>query len=116
MQNDAMATADGLKVERQLAPGRITVMVRGEIDQDTSKALVDELCDAIERSPETVVDLSGVTFVDAAGVGALIGCYPRAMNLGHRMYVVNAHAWVARLFEITGVKDLLAPPESSVTG
>jgi len=59
--------------------GRSTVVcVHGELDLATAPALRQALLDAATRSPasgrpvDLVVDLAGVPFVDATGLGALL--------------------------------------------
>src|SRR4051812_16226385 len=53
--------------------GRATLVVAGEIDLVTAPFLRDELAAVIgDAGSTTVVDLSGVTFIDSSGLGALI--------------------------------------------
>ncbi|HEY1465939.1 MAG TPA: STAS domain-containing protein [Acidimicrobiales bacterium] len=56
------------------------VTVTGEIDFSTAPRLRRALAEALHaRGPETVVDLSAVSFIDASGIGVLMG----AVNLAH---------------------------------
>lgn len=56
------------------------VTVAGEIDFSTAPRLRQALVEVLHaRGPETVVDLSAVSFIDASGIGVLMG----AANLAH---------------------------------
>lgn len=100
----------GFGVERVVDADRIVVKVHGEIDLMTAGTLRDELCDAVKQSPEVMVDLQGVGFLDSTGVRALFDAYRAANELGHRFYVSGARQWVAKVLDVTGVGKLLAPP------
>jgi anti-anti-sigma factor len=58
-----------------------------------------------QQSARVVVDLSGVTFMDSAGLNALVGAYHRKVRDGE-LRLVGMRSNVRRVFEITG---LLAP-------
>ena len=53
-----------------------------------------------------MVDLSEVAFMDSTGINALIGAYRRTPH-GGCLQVVGAKSAVRRVFEITGVSELL---------
>ncbi len=86
--------------------GRAIVFVRGEMDMSSSPAVCDALSNAQQGSPDVIVDLSEVTFMDSTGINALIGAYRRASDDGS-LGVVGAKSIVRRVFEITGVSELL---------
>ena len=51
----------------------VVVRLQGEIDLYNTSALKEALAEALERGPRRlVVDLSGVTFIDSTGLGALV--------------------------------------------
>jgi anti-sigma B factor antagonist len=57
-----------------------TVTVTGEIDFATAPQLKRALAAVLDaKGPDAVVDLSAVSFVDASGIGVLVG----AANLAH---------------------------------
>ncbi len=100
----------GFGVERVVDADRLVVKVRGEIDLMTAGTLRDELVDAVKQSPEVMVDLSEVGFLDSTGVRSLFDAYRAAGELGHRFYVSGSRQWVAKVLDVTGVGKLLAPP------
>jgi anti-sigma B factor antagonist len=73
----AVTTADGVGT---VTSDTSTVTVAGEIDFATSPQLRQALVDVLyNKGSNTVVDLSAVSFVDASGIGVLVG----AANLAH---------------------------------
>jgi anti-sigma B factor antagonist len=88
------------------AGGRI--FVSGEIDCSTApqlSACIDSLLSAAPA--EAVVDLSEVTFLDSAGLHALVTAHARAMALGVRLRVLVASRAVERPIQVTGLWDVL---------
>lgn len=57
--------------------------------------------------PEVVVDLSDLTFIDASGLSALVAARGQMATEGHRLLLVGAGSAVRRVFELTGLADLL---------
>ncbi len=88
------------------ANGEHTVLtVGGEVDIVTVESFRTALLDA-QRSPRVVVDLRGVTFMDSAGINALVGAYHRLAPDGE-LRLVGLRQNVRRVFEITGLLELL---------
>jgi anti-anti-sigma factor len=91
-------------VEREA--DRIVVRLRGEIDLVSVPALRDELL-AMTGKASVVVDLAAVTFLDATGVGVLVGAHKRLANQGGRLVLVNPPPAIARVLQLAGVAHLL---------
>jgi anti-anti-sigma factor len=59
------------------------------------------------------VDLSGVTFIDSSGLGALVRLHKTAGDVGSELRLTNVPRPVTRILELTGLTDLFAErPES----
>jgi anti-sigma B factor antagonist len=86
--------------------GRAIVFVRGDIDMASSQAFRDALLTAQRGAPDVMVDLSEVLFIDSTGINALIQAYRRAPDRGS-LRLVSPRPAVRRVFEITGVSELL---------
>jgi stage II sporulation protein AA (anti-sigma F factor antagonist) len=83
------------------------VVVRGEIDLATGQQFRDALLAASRESPRVLVDLSDVTFMDSAGVNALVAAYHRVPPDGE-LRLAGLRPNTRRLLQITGLVDLFA--------
>lgn len=84
------------------------VVVAGEVDLASAGELRSALATAAEGRPEQIlVDLSGVTFVDSSGLGAIAGGLRAQRAHGGQLRVIGAPAHVRRVFEISGLGELL---------
>jgi anti-anti-sigma factor len=88
--------------------GETVVRVAGELDAATTVRLRRVLADLV-RQPVTriVVDLADVTFMDSAGLGALLANRVAAERVGIELCVVSPAPQVARVLDITGTTDRL---------
>ena len=62
---------------------------------------------ATNRPPMMVFDLSGVSYMDSAGIGVLINYYVAAEKNARRMALAGVNERVDALLELTKVKGLL---------
>jgi anti-sigma B factor antagonist len=89
-------------------PGVVLVRARGDVDAYTAPGLRSHLHAATEGGDElVVVDLADVTFIDSAGLGALVGAHRRMREGGGRLRIVRPPPLVARAFELTGLDGVL---------
>ncbi|MEH1130645.1 STAS domain-containing protein [Micromonospora sp. CPCC 206061] len=99
-----------LCLTRPTPQGGVRLAIAGEVDLSTARALraaiQDVLCD--ERVTELVVDLGQVTFLDCAGIGALVAGYNTAVTRGRSYAVINPRRHVRRVLNITGVLAALS--------
>jgi anti-sigma B factor antagonist len=104
----------GLTVEVRREPGHVLVTVAGEIDIATVPQLRERLAAPAASGRPLIVDLDRVTFIDAAGLGALASAARRAAACGASLHAVCARHQVQRLFTITGL-DRQIPLARTVT-
>ena len=85
-----------------------TVVLDGELDIATGPAIRRSLMAAIRgRNVHLAVDMSGVTFIDAAGIGVLVDAASRARKAGGRLSLL-APSWpVRRLLDILHLDGIL---------
>jgi anti-sigma B factor antagonist len=94
------------------ARGRTVVRVRGEVDVATGPRLRRALADGQARrfrdggSMTVVVDLSGVTFMDASGLGVLISAVREARRLHSDLVIRNPSPATLRLLEVSRLMGL----------
>lgn len=92
-----------------LPGGYVAVALSGEIDLATAPVLRDVLIQATSLAVTgVIVDLDGVTFVDAAGLGVLVGADKRAGHLPGGLRLVAVSARVRRLLALLGLDRHLA--------
>jgi anti-sigma B factor antagonist len=63
--------------------------------------------EAMTSLPRLVIDLSGVSFVDSAGLGVLIGATRRVHELGGAVVLAAARPALARILRDTGVSRIV---------
>jgi anti-sigma B factor antagonist len=95
--------------------GHAVVALCGEIDIVTAPATRDLLAEAVSQAVTGItVDLSEVTFMDAAGLGVLAGANRDARHLPGGLHLVAVPARVLRLLVVTGLdRRLVASPAPS---
>ena len=62
------------------------------------------LSDAVNSLPEVstvILDLAGVTAVDAGGLGALLALHAQAESKGIRFELMNVTKWVSQVLQVT---------------
>jgi len=93
-----------------LAPqGRqLGIALSGELDLAAVPALRAELDHVVEAGPaRLVVDLSGLSFVDASGVATLLAAREQLGRQGGQLTTVCPDPHVRRTFELTGTEVML---------
>jgi anti-sigma B factor antagonist len=109
------ATDDyGLTIEVRQQPSHVLVTVAGEVDIATVPQLQERLAAPASSGQPLIVNLDRVTFIDAAGLGALAGAASRAAQHDASLHVVCTRHQVRRLFAITGL-DRQIPLARTVT-
>lgn len=101
-------TSDLISVTATRTDGAGVVTVAGEIDCSTAPLLTAAVDSLLAASPaEVVVDLCGVTFLDSAGLHALVTGHARATELGVPWRVLVATHAAQRPIQVTGLWDIL---------
>jgi anti-sigma B factor antagonist len=89
--------------------GSAVVTVAGEVDVATAPRLRSACLEALEGgATELIVDMSRVGFLDAAGLGALVGVLKRARAAGGSVTLAALHPRVRWLFELTDLAERFA--------
>jgi len=85
----------------------------GEVDVATAPRLRDRLVSLVTGGQrDLIVDLSGVTFIDSMGLGALVSGLKRARAQGGDLRLVGATDHVAKVLEITRLNQAFVVAES----
>jgi anti-sigma B factor antagonist len=84
------------------------VLLRGEVDAGVSLEVVRTLSRIIDDGVSRVtVDLTDVTFIDSAGMNALVRTHVHGNALGTRLRIRGATGTARRALEICGLIALL---------
>src|SRR5436309_16105577 len=76
--------------------------LKGEIDLHVSPSVTASLNAMIEKKPEhLVVDLSDVTYIDSAGLAALIEAMQKVEGYGGKFSLAGLQETVRSIFEIS---------------
>jgi anti-sigma B factor antagonist len=95
--------------------GVVIVAVTGEVDISTVTRLRERLSGLADGGQTLIVDLNRVTFIDSAGLGALVGAARRAAAHGGSLHAVCARPQTRKLLWLTGV-DRRIPLAATVDG
>jgi anti-sigma B factor antagonist len=101
-----------------LSAAPLVVGVSGEIDIASAPTLRDEMLGAIRRhGARLALDLSGVTFMDCAGISALLAAHRHARLDGGWVRVARASRRARKILMLTGLhrEFALAGPETAAT-
>ena len=93
--------------------GVVIAAVTGEIDISTVAQLREALFELADHGATLIVDLNRVTFIDSAGLGALVGTSRRAAERGGSLHAVCTQPQTRKLLWLTGV-DRRIPLEGSL--
>jgi anti-sigma B factor antagonist len=78
------------------------VPLKGEIDLHVSPGVTAALNDVIDKKPERlVVDLSDVSYIDSAGLAALIQAMQKVEAYGGKFMLAGLQETVRSIFEIS---------------
>lgn len=84
------------------------VKLQGEIDVYTAPSLSEKLLPLTEQAGNDIkVDLADVTYLDSTGLGAFIHAYKSAQQHDSKLEIVHVKDRVFRLFEVTGLIDIM---------
>ncbi len=78
----------------------------GELDSYTVASFREALSD-LDFTSKILIDMSGVSFLDSTGLGALIGMVHRTREGGGRLAVCSAKPNVSKLLKMTGFDRLV---------
>ena len=99
-----------LKIRVEATAGAVTLRLAGRLVRGSETAL---LCVAIHRQERQIlVDLSGLTAIDAAGIGALVSLQAS----GKYLVLVNPPRVIRDTLKLTGLDSIFEISESILSG
>jgi anti-sigma B factor antagonist len=98
------------------ADGNQVVSVTGELDIATAEQAYAYISEVIDSWPTMVsVDLSGLTFCDASGLGVLAKIARHARQAGRQLRLTSARPSLLKIIRLTGLDALFPELRSPVT-
>ena len=87
----------------------LTVELGGEIDHHSAVAVRGEIDSEIKNlAPrKTVLDLSGIEFMDSSGLGLIMGRYALMQKRGGDFFVRNPNERVLQIFRLAGLERMV---------
>jgi len=96
---------------RPLDQRELQLSLRGEIDYESAQDLRAAVTSALDGNIDRlVVNLAGVTFLDSTGIGTLVVARRICLGCGVTLTIRDASPFIARLFAVVGVCDVLGVP------
>jgi anti-anti-sigma factor len=109
MTSESTCSPDPASLDVSVCPGPV-VTISGEIDIQSGPQLRDQLLGIIRRyGARLALDLTGVTFIDCAGINALLAARSRAQLEGGSLRVFRASPCVRRVITLTRLDPVLMP-------
>jgi anti-anti-sigma factor len=118
MTDDVAGTRAGLRASELYEPGQLSIMseregdvhligLSGELDLATAKCVEEELRRVETTNASSIVlDLSDLKFMDSTGVQLVLLAHTRSAD-SHRLTLLRGPRAVQRVFEISGVVEML---------
>ena len=92
------SASPAIPVPRQHRPN--VLPLTGEIDLHVSPAITESLDAMTEKQPERIViDLSRATYIDSAGLAALILAMKKVEAYGGKFFLAGLHETIRSIFE-----------------
>lgn len=92
-------------VESKLEGETATITATGELDIATRRKLSDEMVSLVARgAAHLIVDMSGVSFLDSSGLGALLG----VRHLGASLVLRKPSPAVRRVLDLVLVDGIIS--------
>jgi len=80
--------------------GASIVVLKGDVDLESSPAAREVLLKSVEGAGKVLVDLSSVTYIDSSGVASLVEALQAAKRNGGRFALVAASEPTRRVLEL----------------
>lgn len=100
---------NGIRLAACRAGTTVTVIVIGDLDMATTPDLATFVTKTLRDDDKRVsLDLTGLTFIDAGGLGVLVGLRNHAERRGTELLLINCPGCIRRLLRITGLDKRFA--------
>lgn len=105
----AIDELEALTFQVTITTDRDRTLIRpvGELDLATAPILERRIIDLLQSGGQRlVVDLRAVSFIDSAGIHALVNAHQAARQAGRALSIIPGGPAIRRMFELVGVSSL----------
>ena len=89
-------------------PHAAVVTLTGELDADTASRLRGLVAEHLLAGPgNLVLDLSGLSFIDSAGLAAMVAADKGVRRAGMRLILVAPRSAVSQVMHLTGIDTVM---------
>lgn len=97
-----------LNIEQTQHESHVLIKVGGEIDVYTAPELEQVIQPIVlEKAYDIHFDLSNVSYLDSTGLGLFVGTLKSLNKEDKALYIYGVNSRIERLFDITGLKELM---------
>lgn len=90
-----------------LHSGSVCVQLTGELDLVSGPFLTEQFDAALDMSPDLVVDLTEVTFLDATVITVLLKAQQQALVQDGSLVLVGANPWVEKVLRVSRATEAI---------
>ena len=103
------APTPSLQIVVRRVGGRTRVVMAGELDDSTAPILRERLVQVTaDLVGDLVLDIGMLSFVDSTGLALFVALHKKLQSIGTALTIASPSPMARRLFEITGLSQILA--------
>ncbi len=102
-------TRNTCSYETRFSDGILEITLCGEIDHHRAVSIRTGIDEEIweKRPSKTVLDLSGIEFMDSSGLGLIMGRYSLMQKLGGSLTLRNPNERIVKIFDLAGLGRMI---------
>lgn len=102
-------TNGNCELEMKEQDGALEIILKGEIDHHSAVRIRSDIDAYISqnRPTRTVMDLSGIEFMDSSGLGLIMGRYALMQSIGGDLKIKNPNERIVRIFKLAGLERIV---------
>jgi anti-sigma B factor antagonist len=104
--NPEALPASGLKLQVSKEGDSAVVTCTGRLTMGAAANFKSHVKTLVKESRRVVVDLSGVTYMDSSGLGAIVGVYVTAKTAKCELQLIKFNQQIRQLFAFTNMLTL----------
>ncbi|NPV52298.1 MAG: anti-sigma factor antagonist [Firmicutes bacterium] len=100
----------GVRLETYRCGRSLVVRLGGELDLKTAGEFRDAVDHELDRHGQIqniVLIFNEVTFIDSSGLGAILGRYKRASQMGGKLVAAGLTPQIRKIFELSGLLKII---------